>query len=73
VPKANALIDCAIDFGVLVARGAWIYYDGEQFANGRSKTKAKIEESPDLYDEIYNRVISLAGKVTPEGYQFDEI
>jgi len=72
VPKANALIDCAIDFGVLASRGAWIYYDGEQFANGRSKAKAKIEESPALYEEIYKRVIVLANVVTPEGYQFDE-
>lgn len=62
VPKANALIDCAIDFGVMRQSGAWIYYDGEQFANGRAKAKAKIEESPDLYKEIYDRVIALSDK-----------
>jgi recombination protein RecA len=59
VPKANALLDCAIDFGVLRQSGAWIYYDGEQFANGRLKAKARIEENPALYEEIYNRVIAL--------------
>jgi recombination protein RecA len=60
VPKANALIDCAIDFGVMRQAGAWIYYDDEQFANGRIKAKAKIEEAPELYQEIYDRVIALA-------------
>ena len=59
VPKANALIDCATDVGVLQSRGAWIYYDGEQFANGRAKAKAKIEGSEELYQELYQRVISL--------------
>jgi len=63
VPKANALIDCATDAGVLQSRGAWIYYDGEQFANGRAKAKAKIEADPKLYEELYNRVISLINVV----------
>jgi len=72
VPKANALLDCAIDFGVLQSRGAWIYYDGEQFANGRSKALDKIKETEGLYKEIYDRVIVLANTVTPEGYIADE-
>jgi recombination protein RecA len=59
VPKANALIDCATDVGVLQSRGAWIYYDGEQFANGRAKAKSKIENDPALYNELYSRVLSL--------------
>jgi len=59
VPKANALIDCATDVGVLQSRGAWIYYDGEQFANGRAKAKAKIESDPALYEELYQRVLAL--------------
>jgi recombination protein RecA len=66
VPKANALLDCAIDFGVLRQAGAWIYYEGEQFANGRLKAKQKIEESPELYDQIYKQVISMINDL-PEG------
>jgi len=58
VPKANALLDCAIDAGVLRQSGAWIYYEGEQFANGRLKAKAKLEEQPELYETIYNQVIA---------------
>jgi recombination protein RecA len=66
VPKANALLDCAIDFGVLRQAGAWIYYNGEQFANGRLKAKAKLEEQPELYEEIYEQVIALTGTVPTE-------
>jgi len=72
VPKANALLDCAIDFGILRQAGAWIYYGGEQFANGRNKAKARIEESPELYDEIYAEVIKLAGKNIEVGVDNDE-
>jgi recombination protein RecA len=64
VPKANALIDCATNVGVLQSRGAWIYYDGEQFANGRSKAKTKIEADPVLYEELYARVLSLINVTT---------
>jgi len=72
VPKANALLDTAIDFGILRQAGAWIYYEGEQFANGRAKAKAKLEEQPELYEEIYNRVIALIGKSLPK-VEEDEI
>ena len=72
VPKANALIDCAIDFGVLRQAGAWIYYNGEQFANGRAKTKAKIEENPALYEEMYTEVMKLIGKDVEVGLDNEE-
>lgn len=62
VPKANALLDCAIDFGILRQSGAWIYYNGEQFANGRAKALVKINENPDLYQEIYDQVIGTINK-----------
>jgi len=61
VPKANALLDCAIDAGILRQAGAWIYYEGEQFANGRIKAKNKLEEQPELYESIYNQVIATLG------------
>jgi len=60
VPKSNALIDCAIDFGVMRQAGAWIYYQGEQFANGRKKALVKIDENPELYTEIYDLVMESA-------------
>ena len=66
VPKANVLLDCAIDAGVLRQSGAWIYYQGEQFANGRSKAKSKIEESPELYKKLYEQVINHIKKTPIE-------
>jgi recombination protein RecA len=72
VPKANALLDCAIDFGILQSRGAWIYYDGEQFANGRAKAKSRIEENQELYDEIDKRVRAFASKFTAKEANNDD-
>jgi len=72
VPKSNVLLDCAIELGVLRQSGAWIYYEGEQFANGRNKAKLKIESSEELYEELYVRVKALSGNLTMEVVEDDE-
>jgi recombination protein RecA len=60
IPKENALIDCAIDTGVVKKSGAWITYQGEQLGQGRDKAILKIKESPELYDAIYEEVMLLS-------------
>jgi recombination protein RecA len=72
VPKVNALLDCAVDVGIFQARGAWIYYDGEQFANGRNKAIEKIKATEGLYEEIYKRVLAMSGTLTLEGLQVED-
>jgi len=60
IPKENALIDCAIEVGVVKKSGAWITYQGEQLGQGRDKAILKITENPEIYDAIYEEVMALA-------------
>lgn len=57
VTKEGALLDCAIDAGIVKKSGAWITYEGEQIGQGREKAKASLRENKALYDEIYARVM----------------
>jgi len=74
VPKANALVDCALDFGLIKKSGAWFAYEGEQIGQGKAKASAFIAARPEMYEEIYGRVIQAAGiaKVdTPKEFDDD--
>ena len=61
VPKANALVDCALEFGIIKKSGAWFAYEGEQIGQGKNKASAFIGSRPEMYAEIYERVIQEAG------------
>jgi recombination protein RecA len=60
VPKANVLVDCALEFGFIKKAGAWFAYEGEQIGQGKEKASAFIAARPELYAEIYNRVMEEA-------------
>lgn len=54
----GSLLDLGVDEGVLKKSGAWYYdHNGEQLGQGREKAKAALKEAPDLYEEIYGKVM----------------
>jgi len=60
VPKEGALLDCAIDAGLVKKSGSWLTYEGEQLGHGREKAKANLRENATLYGEIYDRVMAIS-------------
>lgn len=48
-PKANSLYDMAIETGVLTTSSGWVYLDGENFANGKAKSKERLANEPETY------------------------
>ena len=67
VPKELALLDCAIDFGVLKKSGAWITYAGEMLGQGREKARVRLVEDPELYNSIYAEVMKHTDELRFEG------
>jgi recombination protein RecA len=55
-PKANSLYDVAIEKGVLTVKGGWVYFEGEQFSNGKVKGKQRMTDEPDTYAMIKEAV-----------------
>ncbi|MEM1059330.1 MAG: recombinase RecA [Verrucomicrobiota bacterium] len=63
ISNVGSLLDLAIDEGIVDKKGAWIYYNGEQVAQGRDAAKQELKDNQDLYQEIERAVIA---KIDPE-------
>jgi len=63
ISNVGSLLDLAIDEGIVDKKGAWIYYNGEQVAQGRDAAKQELKDNKELYAEIEKAVIA---KIDPE-------
>jgi recombination protein RecA len=52
ISKAGSLLEIAIELGTVEKKGAWLYFNGEQLANGREAALALLKGDPKLYDKI---------------------
>jgi hypothetical protein len=42
----------AVDEGVFTQKGAWIYYNGELFSQGRENAINNLRENLEMFEEI---------------------
>jgi recombination protein RecA len=61
ISREGALIDMAVDLGIVKKSGAWFTYEGEQLGQGRENAKAFLAENPEVMVEISDRVLQAAG------------
>jgi recombination protein RecA len=61
ISREGALIDYAIEKGVIEKRGAWLSYGGEQLAQGREAARDELKAKPELRDKIYEETMSKNG------------
>jgi recombination protein RecA len=52
ISKVGCLLDLAVAAGVIKRSGAYFAYGDERLGQGRAKTKAVLEERPELVEEI---------------------
>jgi len=57
IDEYGCLFDVAIDKGIFTQRGSWVYYNDENFAQGRDNAIEKLKDSPNLVDLIKYGVI----------------
>jgi len=80
ISKMGCIIDLADETNIVVRKGAWYSYKGENIAQGRDKAITYLEEHPDVATEIEKLVREklVAGvpvsatKVSPEEVDQDE-
>ncbi len=58
ISKEGELLDMAVDMGVVKRSGAWFYYGEIRMAQGRDNAKTYLTENPEIYTEIYEKVMS---------------
>jgi len=54
IDEYGCLFDTAIENGLFSQKGSWIYYNGENSAQGRDNAVEKLKSSPDIVDYIKN-------------------
>ncbi|HEY5894987.1 MAG TPA: recombinase RecA [Chthoniobacterales bacterium] len=58
ISSTGALLDLALEKGVVEKRGSWMSYKGNQLAQGRDAAKELLKSDPALYEEIEVQVKS---------------
>ncbi|MCC6352857.1 MAG: recombinase RecA [Verrucomicrobiae bacterium] len=52
ISREGSVIDMGIDRGVIEKRGAWLFFDGSQLAQGRDAAREELKRNPDLRKRI---------------------
>lgn len=52
----GSLLDLGFMTGLFSQKGAWIYYNGEMFSQGRDNAISKLKQDKELYDSILEQV-----------------
>jgi len=62
ISSVGSLLDLAIEYGMILKRGSWFSYDGEQLAQGRDGAKEALKADEKLYSEIEEKVKEALAK-----------
>jgi recombination protein RecA len=52
IDEFGCIFDLGIDKGILTQKGAWVYYNGENFSQGRDNAIEKLKDSPEIVSAI---------------------
>lgn len=60
IPVGVAVVDMAIDYGVIGRKGSWVTYKGETLGQGKESVAKFLAENPALQDEIMKAIMLKA-------------
>jgi recombination protein RecA len=60
IDEYGCVLDVAIETGILTQKGAWIYYDGELFSQGRENAISQLRENEETFLSIKEKIKSLS-------------
>lgn len=52
IDEYGCIFDLGIDKGILSQKGAWVYYNGENFSQGRDNAIERLKSSPEIVSAI---------------------
>lgn len=56
ISKVGSTLDAAVDADIIKKSGSWFSYNDDKLGQGRENVKAYLDDNPELYAEIENRV-----------------
>ncbi len=57
ISQSGELVDLATELDFIQKSGSWYAYEGEKIGQGRENAKQYLEEHPDLYKTLYQKVL----------------
>ncbi len=66
ISKSGEVLDIASELGIVKKSGAWYSYGDTKLAQGRENAKQVIEENPELYEELRQKVMNKLNEVDVE-------
>ena len=67
ISREGSLLDLAVELAVIDKKGAWLYFEGVQVAQGRDAAKEELKRNRELYGRIEKATLrKLAGGDAPE-------
>ena len=61
ISKEGSILDLGVDHDVIDKSGAWYTYEGERLGQGREAAKEFLRTTPDLREEIEQKVRAAVG------------
>ena len=62
VPMGMAVVDMAVDYGIIHRKGSWLAYKGETLGQGKDTVAKFLSENPSLQEEIIREIMAEVGK-----------
>lgn len=60
ISKEGEAVDFGVKYDIIDKSGAWFSYKGEKIGQGRENAKKYLKEHPEVYCEIYDRIMEKA-------------
>lgn len=61
IDKFNEVLDMAVDFSIIKKSGSWFSYGDTKLGQGINGVKTIMQDNPELYEEIYNKLLDTIG------------
>ena len=62
IPVGVAVVDMAVDYGIIAKKGSWLTYKGETLGQGKETVARFLSENKALQDEIMKAIMEKAGE-----------
>jgi recombination protein RecA len=56
IDQYGCVLDVALETGIITQKGAWIYYNGELFSQGRENAINQLRENEEVFNEIKDKI-----------------
>ena len=56
ISKTGEIVDLGVELEIIQKSGSWFSYNGDKMGQGRENVKKYLEENPDIYQEIYDKI-----------------